>query len=95
MKSYNEMIAEAAEARAALEARHLTIEEFARLRCAEDLTAEYRKGRSYAVGALVLDRDGGWYSRTISRNVLDVHFTLKQLATNPNLKDIHYYPEGF
>jgi hypothetical protein len=95
MQTYEEMIAEAAAAKAALEARHLTIEEFARLRCAEDISAEYNTKRTYAVGALVLDRDGNWYSRTISRNVRDVHYTLKHCATNPNLKDIHFYPEGF
>ncbi|UGL61891.1 hypothetical protein SEA_EASTWEST_7 [Arthrobacter phage EastWest] len=95
MKTYSEMLAEAEAAREALRARHLTIEEFARLRCAEDLTADYSKTSSYAIGALVRDHDGEWYSRTIARNVHDVHLELKGCATNPNLKDIHFYPEGF
>lgn len=96
MKTYAEMLAEEAAKRAELEARPLTIEEFARLRCAEDIAVEYPKGRSYAIGALVKDRnDGEWYSRTVSRNVLHPLFSLKSAATNPNLKDIHIYPEAF
>jgi hypothetical protein len=96
MKTYAELIAEAAAAKAELMARELTAEETARLRTPEDLVAEYPKGRSYAIGALVFDRQTGWWlSRTIARNVLDVHYELKACATNANVKDLHYYPEGF
>ncbi|WNM67249.1 hypothetical protein SEA_WYBORN_6 [Arthrobacter phage Wyborn] len=95
MKTYAEMLAEEAATRAEIMARPLTLEEYARVRCAEDITAEHPKNRSYAVGALVLDSDGHWYSRTVSRNVLDVNYQLKRLATNPNLKDLHVYPEAF
>jgi hypothetical protein len=94
--TYAEELEAARVARKALMERDLTPEELARLRDAGDLTADYRTNCSYAVGALVFDKETGWWlSRTIARNVHDVHYALKQAATNPNVKDLHFYPEGF
>ena len=81
-----------------------TAEESARLRSPEELNIDPESRYSLAIGALVWDKtynykgaNGGWLSRTIARNVQPVTALgqMRQAMTNPNLKDIHIYVEGF
>lgn len=101
MPTYEQLRAEQAERRAALEAHILTAEELNRIApdCRAAATGERTMflSHSYAIGGLFRDKDGAALSQTRRRNVQrsEVRLALVEYAMREDTVRVEFWPEAF